>query len=355
MLTTKTAIIIFFASIIFFGLSFFYILKNNTIPKNTTTIHPTSYPKNTPKNTEVTASSPQVKARRQIPPQNTATLAAATPDVQLKWGFYEDGSTLQNILRLEQTIGKSPDMTAVFIHWGNENRFPVYLTPIIKAREKTLVIFWEATDYTVDSADQPRFSYDAILRGDWDVYLRSFAADAKDYGAPVILIPFSEMNGDWFPWSGTKNGNTPEKEILAYRHIHDIFTSVSNVKFGWAPNNDSIPDTPENSLDKYYPGDKYVDVVGVDGFNFGDPWQTFDEMFAASLAVLTTYDKPIYIFSFASAAGSNKAAWVTDTFTKAIPKYPKIAGWIWFNENKERNWRIDSDPSALAAFKAILP
>lgn len=279
----------------------------------------------------------------------------AAPRHPLTWGFYGSSFDPQKILALEQTLGKSPDYVAAFVHWGNENRFPAHLSPIVKDRGKTLVIFWEATDYTNKSPEQPRFSYDTILRGDWDSYMKYFAAEAKSYGGSIILIPFSEMNGDWFPWSGTKNGNTPEKAILAYRHVHDMFAGAPNVKFGFAPNNESFPNTPENSLDKYYPGDAYADIVGVDGFNFGNPWQTFDEMFSAPLTVLSKYDKPIYIFSFASAEGENKAAWITDTFTKQIPKYPKIAGWIWFNENKERDWRIDSDPNALAAFQAILP
>lgn len=347
------------AIIIFFGLSFFYIffytLRNNTAPKNITIINPGSYPGNTSKNPEDSVPSSYTNKQRQIPSRDRAALPAAIRRERLKWGFYESSSSPQKILALEQVLGKSPDMIAVFIHWGNENQFPDYLTPITKDQEKTLVIFWEATDYAVKSPEQPRFSYDAILRGSWDDYMGVFAADAKSYGGPIILIPFSEMNGDWFPWSGTKNGNTPEKEILAYRHIHDIFADAPNVKFGWAPNNDSIPDTPENSLDKYYPGGEYVDIVGVDGFNFGDPWQTFDEMFRAPLSVLAEYNKPIYIFSFATAEGTSKAEWITDTFTKGIPKYPKIAGWIWFNENKEKDWRINSDPNALAAFKAVLP
>lgn len=271
----------------------------------------------------------------------------------LKWGFYS-GWEPEQVLSLEQRIGKSPDIIAVFIHWGNENRFPSRFSGIAKDRSKTLVIFWEAADYAIKHPEQPRFSYDAILRGDWDEYMRSFAAEARAYGGPVILIPFSEMNGDWFPWSGTKNGNTPEKAIAAYRHVRDMFTDAPNVKFGWAPNHDSRPDTPGNSLDKYYPGNAYVDYVGVDGFNFGEPWQSFDELFSKPLAVLATYGKPIYIFSFASAPGANKPAWITNALTKDITKYRNIEGWIWFNENKERDWRIDSDPNALAAFRAAL-
>ncbi|MBI2120292.1 MAG: hypothetical protein HYT94_01555 [Parcubacteria group bacterium] len=346
----KTSAFLFFGCTILFGLSFFSLPKSDAVPGNTTE-SPTPAP--LPASAPVTSDqSPITSVPAVIVPIPKINMPLPRPQ---KWGFYENRSEPEKILALEQTLGKSPDMIAVFIHWGNENGFPFYLVHTIKDRGKTLVIFWEATDYAAGGAEQPRFSYDAILRGDWDEYMRSFAADAKAYGAPVILIPFSEANGDWFPWSGTRNGNTPEKAILAYRHVHDMFTNAENVKFGWAPNNDSFPERPENSIEKYYPGDTYVDYVGVNGFNFGDPWQTFDEMFRAPLALLATYNKPIYIFSFASAAGVNKPVWVTETFTKDIFKYPKVEGWIWFNENKERDWRIDSEQETLTAFKAILP
>lgn len=333
------AIFILFAGSILFSLPFFSLPKSDSALQRRTQ-NPVYEPEPAAANTIVPI----------VPIYKTHT-ATQKP---LRWGFYESSFDVQKILALEQRLGKTPDMIATFVHWGNENKFPAHLSAAAKNRGKTLVIFWEATDYTDGTANQPKFSSDAILRGDFDAYIQSFAADAKAYGGPVVLIPFAEMNGDWFPWAGTKNGNSPEKVVLAYRRIHDMFAGVENVKFGFAPNNDSIPNTPENSLDKYYPGDAYVDIVGVDGFNFGNPWQTFDELFAAPLVVLSNYNKPIYIFSFASAAGENKAAWITDTFTKDILKYPKVEGWVWFNENKERDWRMDSDPDSLAAFKAIL-
>lgn len=359
--TTTKQVIALLVLVIFLGVPIFY-LWNNTVPTKNEARNPaplqfslSSAPPNPPAprlpiapKTEQMPNNPKTNMPVSAIEQHAVTTSP-------KWGFYVNSWEPKKILALEQTLGKSPDMIAVFVHFGNENKFPTNLAPITKDRGKTLVIFWEATDYTVGSAEQPKFSYDAILRGDWDAYMKSFASDAKTYGAPVILVPFSEMNGNWFPWSGTENGNTPAKAILAYRHVHDLFAGVSNVKFGFAPNSDSVPDTPENSLDKYYPGDAYVDIVGVDGFNASSTCQTFDEIFAAPLAILATYDKPIYIFSFATGGGASKATWITDTFTKTIPKYPKIAGWIWFNENKEEDWRIDSDPNSLAAFKAILP
>ena len=284
-------------------------------------------------------------------PKSSASSSSASMSGKV-WGAAvgwkpEDGPAF------EKLVGKPMMNRAVFVHWGNESEFPVELKDTL--RGKMLTIFWEAMDYTVDGSDQPKFSYSAILRGDWDAYLRSFAADAKDYGGSVILIPFEEMNGDWYAWSVTQNGNTPAQHIAAYRYIREFFRDAPNVKFGWAVNHDSTPETRLNRYETYYPGDAYVDVVGVDGFNFGSPWQTFDQVFTNALMRLSTFKKLLYIFSTASAEGPKKAAWITDAFVVQVKKHPEITGWIWFNEDKEKDWRVDSDEASLEAFKKALP
>jgi beta-mannanase len=268
----------------------------------------------------------------------------------LKWGVYS-GWLEGDINQFNTVVGESPDMMAAFVHWGNNNSFPTYMAKHTKDKGGTLVIFWEASNYMLTTNDQTAYNYDAIIRGDWDAYIKKFAAEAKTYGGPVILIPFSEANGNWSPWSGTLNGNTPAKAVLGYQHVRTVFGDVPNVKFGFAPNSNSVPNTTANAIQNYYPGDAYVDYVGVDGFNFDAPWVTFDQIFKSPLTILSAYNKPMYIFSFASAQGTQKAAWITDALTVQMKKYPLIEGWVWFNQNKEKNWLIWSDDASLSAFK----
>lgn len=271
-----------------------------------------------------------------------------------EWGVYT-GWAETALDSFETLVGKQAQYRAVFIHWGNENAFPTYLAPYVKDKGKTLVIFWEATNYNNTSVNQQTYSYDNINSGAWDAYFAQFAQAAKQYGGQVIIIPFSEMNGNWFPWAITVNGNSADKHISAYRRIRDFFRDAPNVKFGWAPNNDSLPDTAANKFENFYPGDNYVDYVGLDGFNFDLPWMSFDQVFGSAINRIKVYKKPIFIFSFASAQGSQKSAWITDALTIQIPKYPEIKGWIWFNESKERDWRVNSDLNSLSAFKTALP
>ncbi len=325
-------------------------IDNVSLVNTTTTATPPPAPTPTP----AVAPAPVVSPAPSVAPSPAPLPISTAPATKPLWGAYVGWQEL-NMDDFESRVGKITDLRAVFVHWGNESQFPMYIAPYVRDRNKTLVIFWEATDYNVATTEQPRFNYDAILRGDWDAYFRSFAASAKTYNAPVILIPFSEMNGDWFTVSGTKNGNTPAKHIAAYRYIREFFRTTPNVQFGWAPNNGSVPDVAGNQIADYYPGDAYVDIVGVDGFNFGGTqWETFSQVFDKSLLQLNTYKKPVYLFSFSSQSDTRKAAWIKDALQVQLPKHPEIKGWVWFNELKSHNWLVWSDQTALDAFRASI-
>jgi hypothetical protein len=272
----------------------------------------------------------------------------------MSWGVYV-GWKDSAIANFEALVGKQAQSEMVFAHWGNDPVFP-HRFARIRDQGKTMVLYWEALDYDRDYFAQPEYSLDAVNAGLLDGYFRTFAAGAKTYAGPIILIPYSEFNGNWYPWGGTIGNNSPEKLIAAYRRIHGFFTDVPNVKFAWVPNNVPVPNVPMNQFELYYPGDEYVDYVGLDGFNFGgSQQQTFDQMFTGPLLRLKKYHKPIYIFSFASADFPGKAAWITDALTVQLYKHPEVVGWLWFNENKERDWRVNSATSTLEAFKAALP
>lgn len=253
------------------------------------------------------------------------------------WGSFVGGSN-QEITDFETLVGKKMNWVALFL--SDKDNFPTQFNATIRDQGKTLLIFWE-----------PRLTLDTILAGTTDEHLKKFAAAAKAYGGPVVFAPFHEMNGNWDEWNGTVGTNTPAKLIDSWKRVHGLFAGATNVKFGWAVNHESIPDTFINRIEAYYPGDAFVDYVGIDGFNWGDPWQSFDQVFRDSLQTLRAYNKPIYIFSTASMEGEKKAAWITDALVTQMNAHPEIKGWLWFNANKERDWRVNSDPNYLKAFQ----
>lgn len=210
--------------------------------------------------------------------------------------------------------------------------------------------------------NQPAFRLDTIANGSWDGYLRTFARSTKAFGRTIYLRPFHEMNGNWYPWAGTVNGNEPSDFIPAWQRMRNIFTEegATNVKFVWCPNNDSVPNTSANEIRDYWPGDAYVDYIAIDGYNFGtsqswSSWRSVDSVFGSAYASVSALSstKPIFIAETGcSPVGGDKAAWITELFGAIPTRYPRIVGVTWFNTDNETDWRIDSSSASLAAFKA---
>ena len=127
--------------------------------------------------------------------------------------------------------GRWPATWSIWSDWGGTNSsFPGVTVSQLHTGTVPL-IYWAP----VDPADpgSPAWTYNTILGGLHDPYIRQFAQDAKAYGGRVLLRFAHEMDGDWFPWGIGRFDNTKANFILAWRHVHDIFKSVGagNVRF----------------------------------------------------------------------------------------------------------------------------
>jgi endoglucanase len=237
--------------------------------------------------------------------------------------------------------------------WGNAFSFTAAaITADAAAGAKTMMT-WGPND-----------SCPNILTGKYDAYLHTWAQAAKADGRKFFLRMAHEANGSWYPWSygGSNPASTPAQFAAMWKHVHDIFTQegATNVEWVWCPNaatGGGIVDfTPA------YPGDAYVDDVGLDGYNFGTSqaggsWITFSAELQHSYDLVEALTKkPLIICETASTElGGNKAQWITDAFETDIPtSMPGIVGVIWFNENKETDWGVQSSAASLAAFKAVV-
>jgi hypothetical protein len=172
-----------------------------------------------------------------------------------------------------------------------------------------------------------------------------------------ILIRFGhEMNGNWYGWSGD-----PAAFVAAWRHVVSVFRTagVTNVKWIWSANvdNGSYP------FRAYFPGDEWVDYTGLDGYNWGtagvgvNRWESLAQVFSSSYAQLTQLStKPVIITEVsASEVGGDKAAWIREGFLQTIPqRLTRVNAVVWFDRDQEENWRIDSSPSSLAAYREVV-
>lgn len=256
----------------------------------------------------------------------------------LTGAFLDDRPSPDAITRFQEDYGKKPFFVLVFLDWGS---YPdEKMVRDVYGAGSVLMITWEPWR----AVQKEGIDYDALLRGEDDAYLREFAAKLKVIEKPVFLRFAHEMNGDWYPWAGDKI--TPEKYKKIFWHIRKIFDQVQaiNVRWVFSVNAENVP--TENKFDLCYPGDQFVDYIGVDGYNWGvtqlwSRWQSFKEIFSGVYEEITRrYPKPVLITEFGStSAGGDKVRWILEAFQE-IRKMPKVRGFVLFNVDKETDWRV---------------
>ncbi|CAF2711577.1 unnamed protein product [Rotaria sp. Silwood2] len=163
-----------------------------------------------------------------------------------------------------------------------------------------------------------------------------------------------EMNGNWYPWSAAMGNSTPQDYILAWHHIHDIFSNKSldstRLQWMWCVNN---ADVGSYTAENYWVGDSYVDWIGVDGYNWGatQSWSTWlwpDQIFSNMISRLRLLSstKPLCISEYGTT--SKRIGNISDTQSKndwlnqfcAYMNSTQIQMAPYFNIDKETDWAI---------------
>lgn len=231
---------------------------------------------------------------------------------------------------------------------------------------------------------QPLMGLEQINAGNYDADISAYAADAAVWGQPLRLRFAHEMiqddnseTGGWYGWQ-----DQPEEYQAAYQRIVNLFRAQNAdlVEFVWCPNHYPFD---ADIVEKYYPGEEYVDWLCMDGYNWTNQnnqvgvfpdWQSFDQIFAPLYTVFTENtdiygEKPIMIGEFGSCEageydvpGNTKAGWITETMERLIgDSYPEISAFYWFNADKEGSadpnecdWRVNSSPESEAAFRTAV-
>ncbi len=150
----------------------------------------------------------------------------------------QDPVTNGDIAAFEALTGKKHASYFKYVGYGRP--FPTEWVEKVKAAGAVPQIAWEPNDGL------------AVVRD--DTYLRQWARAARAAACPVFLRYASEMNGTWMAYSGN-----PPLYIAKFRLVHDVMAQEApNVAMVWAPFA-----TPQATIPVYYPGDAYVDWVGV--------------------------------------------------------------------------------------------
>lgn len=279
-----------------------------------------------------------------------------------KFGVFTDGApydgNVASVDALQSRLDRRVDIVNWYQNWTPGSWAADFHSDVlgaVTASGRTPLLTWEPWDPS-QGADQPQYRLRRIADGAFDDYIASWADQIAATGSEVYLRPMHEMNGNWYPWGATVGDNTPELYVRAWRRLHDIFAArgATNVRWVWNPVPFSSPGA--GAMEDYYPGAAYVDVLSLDGYNWGSKhpeyggWQSFEQIFGAAYKRLTRLGpQPVWIAEVGSAPqGGDKAAWVRDMWATART-WDRLDALVWFDQDKEEDWRALPVASAFSA------
>jgi mannan endo-1,4-beta-mannosidase len=258
-------------------------------------------------------------------------------------GVYEPGApaTYAGVDQFAHAIGRQPNLVIYYSHWLEA--FQVGFATLAAKHDATTIV----------QIDPENVSLTRIASGQYDAYLRSYAAAVKAFRTKVVLSFGHEMNGYWYSWS-TLN-TSPKVFVAAWRHIVTVFRAIGadNVIWLWTVNvvdNNIFIRNPA----PWWPGSSYVTWVGIDGYYYTSS-SSFPQVFGPTIVdVRMLTGDPILIAETGASLATGQPTKIADLFA-GIQTYG-LLGFAWFDANSSdaadrvvQDWRLDS--AALASFR----
>jgi hypothetical protein len=308
----------------------------------------------------------QAKISGKLLPPKTGIYAGVFPDM----GSTEDSVTNDRISDYINLTGSNPVWVCFSNSWFWGIKFPLEnVKTIAKFNVIPYIRIMPRSDWTSGRKD-PVYGLDKIADGTFDDDIIQWAKDARKYGKPLLVEFAPEMNGNWFPWSGVFNGKKEGAELYieAHRHVVELMRDekADNITWMFHVNSDSEPNKNWNRMKEYYPGDDYIDWIGMSVYGSQKPgweWKSFLSVFQSAYWQMEKISKtkPLAISEFGVVEdpnSGNKAVWIKEAFETILSgMYPRIkAISYWhssFDDHKGviSNMRVDSSPEVLKVYK----
>lgn len=301
------------------------------------------------------------------------------------FGGSEDQVSRTRVESFENLIDKKITWAYFSQNWFNGITYPKEAIHAIDATGAIPFVRLMPRSSEQQFVPEEQFSLQKIIDGVYDRELRAWARAAKEDDIPLLMDFAVEPNGNWFGWSGIFNGadtkdgygdpnyyDGAERYRDAYRHIIDLFNEedVRNVTWFFHADIHSMPDEPWNQPKLYYPGDAYIDWVGISLYGAMSPnessWEMFDEILEQGYQSILdiSSEKPFALLEFGvtdhDPLGS-KALWLENAFETILAgEYINFKAISYWHENWEEedgsiaSLRVDSSPESEAMFKSYI-
>lgn len=281
------------------------------------------------------------------------------------FGGTEDQVTTEIISNYDKVSGKKIAWAYFSNNWDDDIKFPEEAVRTIDNLDIVPFIrMMPRSDFNQGDSD-PVYTLQAIIDGNFDDSLIEWAKDAKRTNIPLMIEFGTEVNGDWFPWSGIFNGggetdeygdpeiaDGPERFRDAYRHIIDLFRNEGANNITWVfhvipsfeADDTSSSQEAWNNVTNYYPGHDYIDWIGTSVYGSTEPgkeWKAFADIMDTAYKELESISttKPFAILELGIIEDpemGNKSEWLENALQLVKDEsYPRIKAISYWNEKWE--------------------
>ena len=311
----------------------------------------------------------------------SALPVVARTNIAVGWSVPEGGGhdpakVMAEVDKYVAQVGRNPAVWGLWSRWGDRGAnsngpcvkgvgscsFPTASVAALQARGITPMIWWVFVDPKNPRENRRYAQYNKINNGVHDSYIRDWARAARNVGKvtgkPVIIRFAHEADGHWFPWSISAGQNTPRNYKKAWARLWNKFNKVyatKHVRWLWS----AIKPQKIN-----YPGNKFVNYVGLTVLNFGNPPKTWKPAKKAlnqkvSLARKVT-KKPMIVSEMGTShLGGDKGDWIDTLYKHAYWKQPKIKAIVYLQaphdpvEGPDWQLSVGDGGAGLNAYKRI--
>lgn len=266
----------------------------------------------------------------------------------------EDDILPEDLAAYTRAAGRKVAWVYFSNNWYASRDFPLATAQWIRDEDSVPYIRLMLRSSIETDRAEPIFTLEAIKQGEFDSDLRAWGKAAAAFKTPLMVEYGTEVNGSWFPWNAKWNGKQGGADLFkeAYQHIIEVMrqAGANNILWGFHVDAYDDPQTQWNTLEAYYPGDNYIDFIGISAYGVQSPqdkeWGSFTEAMDEVIPRISELapKKSVFVVEFGSSLHPRLRAsdWADEALSNLLAnRWPSLRGFAWWNET----WQNDTNPA----------